>query len=81
MYDNYLFIDAINSTGFIEEYGRDQLVEIMNEIKSFIQSDCKGKIEGYRVGGDDLIANLPTKDAALRAGIDSAWHALNNGAV
>ncbi|HOI71148.1 MAG TPA: hypothetical protein PL055_06210 [Methanobacterium sp.] len=80
VYDNYLFIDAINSTGFIEEYGRDQLVEIMNEIKSFIQSDCKGKIEGYRVGGDDLIANLPTKDAALRAGIDSAWHALNNGA-
>lgn len=52
----------------------------MNEIKNFIQSDCKGKIEGYRVGGDDLIANLPTKDAALRAGIDSAWHALNNGA-
>lgn len=80
VYDNYLFIDAINSTGFIEEYGRDQLVEIMNEIKNFIQSDCKGKIEGYRVGGDDLIANLPTKDAALRAGIDSAWHALNNRA-
>lgn len=80
VYDNYLFIDAIDSTGFIEEYGRDQLVEIMNEIKNFIQSDCKGKIEGYRVGGDDLIANLPTKDAALRAGIDSAWHALNNGA-
>lgn len=80
VYDNYLFIDAIDSTKFIEENGRDRLVEIMNEIKNFIQNDCKGKIEGYRVGGDDLIANLPTKDAALRAGIDSAWHALNNGA-
>ncbi|MDD1774559.1 MAG: hypothetical protein LUQ24_03415 [Methanobacterium sp.] len=80
VYDNYLFIDAIDSTKFISENGRDRLVEIMNEIKSFIQNDCKGKIEGYRVGGDDLIANLPTKDAALRAGIDSAWHALNNGA-
>jgi hypothetical protein len=80
VYDNYLFIDAIDSTKFIEENGRDRLVEIMNEIKNFIQNDCKGKIEGYRVGGDDLTANLPTKDAALRAGIDSAWHALNNGA-
>ena len=79
IYDNYLFIDAIDSTKFIAENGRDRLVEIMNEVKNFIQSDCKGKIEGYREGGDDLIANLPTKDAALRAGIDSAWHSLNNG--
>lgn len=80
VYDNYLFIDAIDSTKFIAENGRDKLVQLMNEISSFIQSDCQGKIEGYREGGDDLIANLPTKDAALRAGIDSAWHALNNGA-
>jgi len=79
VYDNYVFIDAIDSTKFIDENGRDKLVEIMNEISSFIETECKGKIEGYRVGGDDLIANLPTKDAALRAGMDSAWHALNNG--
>lgn len=79
VYDNYVFIDAIDSTKFIDENGRDKLVEIMNEISSFIEKECKGKIEGYRVGGDDLIANLPTKDAALRAGMDSAWHALNNG--
>ena len=79
IYDNYIFIDAIDSTKFIAENGRNRLVEIMNEVKNFIQNDCKGKIEGYREGGDDLIANLPTKDAALRAGIDSAWHALNNG--
>lgn len=79
VYDNYVFIDAIDSTKFIDENGRDKLVEIMNEISSFIENECKGKIEGYRVGGDDLIANLPTKDAALRAGMDSAWHALNNG--
>ncbi len=81
VYDNYLFIDIIDSTGFIEENGRDKLVEIMTEIKNFIEKECDGKIEGYREGGDDLIANLPTKDAALRAGIDSAWHALNNGAM
>ncbi len=80
VYDNYLFVDVINSTKFIEENGRDHLVEIMNDIKGFIQKECKGKIEGYREGGDDLIANLPTKDLALKAGIDSAWHALNNGA-
>lgn len=80
VYDNYLFIDAFDSTQFIEEQGRDRLVEIMNEIKDFIENECKGKIEGYREGGDDLIANLPTKDAAIRAGIDSSWHALNNGA-
>jgi hypothetical protein len=80
VYDNYLFIDVFDSTSFIEEQGRDKLVQIMNEIKNFIENDCQGKIEGYRVGGDDLIANLPSKDAALRAGIDSSWHALNNGA-
>jgi hypothetical protein len=79
-YDNYLFIDVIDSTRFIEERGREKLVEIMNDIKNFIEQECRGKIEGYREGGDDLIANLPTKDSALRAGIDSAWHALNNSA-
>jgi len=79
IYDNYVFIDAIDSTKFIDENGRDKLVEIMNEVKAYIENDCKGKIEGYREGGDDLIANLPTKNAALRAGMDSAWHALNNG--
>ena len=79
IYDNYVFIDAIDSTKFIDENGRDKLVEIMNEVKAYIEKDCKGKIEGYREGGDDLIANLPTKNAALRAGMDSAWHALNNG--
>lgn len=80
VYDNYLFIDIIDSTKFIDENGRDKLVEIMTDIKNFIENDCEGKIEGYREGGDDLVANLPTKDAALRAGIDSAWHALNHGA-
>jgi hypothetical protein len=79
IYDNYLFIDAIDSTKFIDEFGRDKLVEIMNEVKAYIEKDCNGRIEGYREGGDDLIANLPTKNAALRAGMDSAWHALNNG--
>lgn len=79
IYDNYVFIDAIDSTKFIDENGRDKLVEIMNEVKAYIEKDCNGRIEGYREGGDDLIANLPTKDAALRAGMDSAWHALNNG--
>jgi hypothetical protein len=79
IYDNYVFIDAIDSTKFIDENGRDKLVEIMNEVKAYIEKDCEGKIEGYREGGDDLIANLPTKNAALRAGMDSAWHALNNG--
>lgn len=79
-YDNYLFIDVIDSTQFIDKRGRDALVEIMNDIKTFIEKECKGKIEGYREGGDDLIANLPTKDDALRAAIDSSWHALNNGA-
>jgi hypothetical protein len=79
VYDNYVFVDVFDSTGFIDQQGRDRLVEIMNEIKNFIESDCEGRIEGYREGGDDLIANLPTKDAALRAGIESAWHGLNNG--
>jgi hypothetical protein len=79
VYDNYLFIDVFDSTGFIDQQGRDRLVDIMNEIKNFIETDCQGRIEGYREGGDDLIANLPTKDAALRAGIESAWHGLNNG--
>lgn len=79
-YDNYLFLDAFDSTSFIAEHGRDRLLKIMNEIKNFIETECHGRIEGYKEGGDDLIANLPTKDAALRAGIDSSWHGLNNGA-
>ncbi len=78
--DNYLFIDVMDSTGFIEEHGRDTLVEIMNDIKVYMEKECHGKIEGYREGGDDLIANFPTKDMALRAGIDSAWHAMDSGA-
>jgi len=81
VYDNYLFIDIIDSTKFIAENGRDKLVEIMTDIKNFIETECEGKIEGYREGGDDFVANMPTKHAALRAGIDSAWHALNNGAM
>ena len=53
----------------------------MTDIKNFIEKECDGKIEGYREGGDDFVANFPTKHAALRAGIDSAWHALNHGAM
>ncbi len=79
-YDNYLFMDVIDSTKFIEKNGREKLVKVMNDIKDFIETECRGKVEGYKEGGDDLIANLPAKDVALRAGIDSAWHALDNGA-
>ncbi|MGB9980615.1 hypothetical protein [Methanobacterium sp.] len=81
VYDNYLFIDMIDSTKFIAENGREKLVEIMTDIKNFIEKECNGKIEGYREGGDDFVANFPTKHAALQAGIDSAWHALNHGAM
>ena len=38
------------------------------------------KLEGYREGGDDFIARFPSKDLAIRAGLDSAWFALDNGA-
>ena len=42
--------------------------------------DCEGHIEGYREGGDDLIARFPSKGVAIRAGLDCAWFILNNGA-
>jgi len=42
--------------------------------------DCGGTIEGYREGGDDLIAQFPSKDTAIRAGLDVAWFIMNNGA-
>jgi len=77
---NYLFIDVIDSTKFIEDYGRDKLVELMTGVKNFMEAECKGKIEGYREGGDDLIARFPSKDLAIRAGLDTAWYILNNGA-
>lgn len=80
VYQNYLFIDMVDSTGFINKHGRDKLVEIMTGIKDYVEGECKGQIEGYREGGDDFIARFPTKDLALRAGIDSSWFALNNGA-
>ncbi|RBQ22716.1 hypothetical protein ALNOE001_16000 [Candidatus Methanobinarius endosymbioticus] len=77
---NYLFIDIIDSTKFIDDYGRDKLVELMTDVKNFMEVECNGKIEGYREGGDDLIARFPSKDLAMRAGLDTAWYVLNNGA-
>ncbi len=78
--ENYLFIDLIDSTKFIGKHGRNELVELMNGIKNFIESECDGELEGYREGGDDFIARFPSKDLAIRAGLDAAWFALNNGA-
>lgn len=78
--ENYLFIDLIDSTKFIDKNGRTQLVELMNGIKNFIETECGGELEGYREGGDDFIARFPSKDLAIRAGLDAAWFALDNGA-
>ena len=78
-FDRYLFIDIIDSTGFISKYGRTKLVELMTSVKEFME-DCGGTIEGYREGGDDLIAQFPSKDTAIRAGLDVAWFIMNNGA-
>ncbi len=77
--DNFMYIDAMDSTGFIEKYGKDKLIEIMNDINTYIENESEGKIEGYRVGGDDLIINFPNKSVALKTGLDCAWYALNNG--
>ena len=79
-YQNYLFIDLIDSTKFISKNGRDTLVELMTSIKNFIETECEGELEGYREGGDDFIARFPSKDLAIRAGLDAAWFALDNGA-
>ena len=78
--ENYLFIDLIDSTKFIGKHGRNQLVDLMTGIKNFIESECDGELEGYREGGDDFIAKFPSKDLAIRAGLDAAWFALDNGA-
>lgn len=79
-YENYLFIDLIDSTKFISKYGRTKLVELMTGIKNFIENECNGEFEGYREGGDDFIARFPSKDLAIRAGLDSAWFALDKDA-
>ena len=78
--ENYLFIDLIDSTKFINKKGRNQLVDLMTGIKNFIETECDGELEGYREGGDDFIARFPSKDLAIRAGLDAAWFALDNGA-
>ena len=78
--ENYLFIDLIDSTKFIDKNGRNQLVDLMTGIKNFIETECDGELEGYREGGDDFIARFPSKDLAIRAGLDAAWFALDNGA-
>jgi len=77
--DNFMYIDAKDSTGFISKYGKDKLIEIMNDINAYIKNESDGKIEGYRVGGDDLIINFPSKEIALKTGLDCAWYAMNNG--
>ena len=78
--ENYLFIDLIDSTKFINKYGRTRLVELMTGIKNFIETECEGELEGYREGGDDFIARFPSKDLAIRAGLDAAWFALDDDA-
>ncbi|MBQ2226942.1 MAG: hypothetical protein II426_05245 [Methanobrevibacter sp.] len=78
--ENYLFIDLIDSTKFIDKNGRTQLVDLMTGIKNFIETECEGELEGYREGGDDFIARFPSKYLAIRAGLDAAWFALENGA-
>ena len=78
-FQQYLFIDIVDSTNFISKHGRNKLVELMTSVKEFME-DCEGHIEGYREGGDDLIAKFPSKDVAIRAGLDCAWFILNNGA-
>jgi hypothetical protein len=78
--ENYLFIDLIDSTKFIDKNGRNRLVDLMTGIKNFIETECEGELEGYREGGDDFIARFPSKDLAIRAGLDAAWFALDNGA-
>ena len=78
-FQQYLFIDIVDSTNFISKFGRNKLVELMTSVKEFME-DCEGQIEGYREGGDDLIAKFPSKDVAIRAGLDCAWFILNNGA-
>ncbi len=77
---NYLFVDLIDSTNYTQKYGKNQLVDLMSDIKYFIESECGGQLEGYREGGDDFIASFPSKDLAIRAGLDAAWFALDNGA-
>lgn len=79
-FDNYIFIDLIDSTKFISKNGRNKLVELMTGIRNYIVSECGAEIEGYREGGDDFIARFPSKDLAIRAGLDAAWFAANNGA-
>lgn len=79
-YSYYLFIDMVDSTKFISEHGRNKLVDLMTGITSYMVEDCDAHIEGYRKGGDDLIAQFPSKDLAIRAGLDSAWYLLSNGA-
>jgi hypothetical protein len=76
--DNFMYIDAKDSTGFIAKYGKDKLIEIMNDINEYIATESNGKIEGYRIGGDDLIINFANKEIALKTALDCAWYALNN---
>ena len=79
-FQNYLFVDLIDSTGYTSKHGKTQLVDLMTNIKYFIETECGGELEGYREGGDDFIARFPSKDLAIRAGLDAAWFALDNDA-
>ncbi len=76
--DNFMYIDAKDSTGFIDKYGKDKLIEVMTDINNYINNEVDAKIEGYRVGGDDLIINFPNKSLAIKTGLDCAWYAFNN---
>lgn len=47
------------------------------KIKKRIE-EREGKIEGYRKGGDDLVASMPTKDLALQAILEAIWESQVN---
>ena len=68
-FQQYLFIDIVDSTNFISKYGRNKLVELMTSVKEFME-DCEGQIEGYREGGDlDCAWFILNNGAKVKIGI------------
>ena len=57
--ENYLFIDLIDSTKFINQKGRNQLVDLMTAIKNFIETGCDSELEGYRNAEMILLQDFP----------------------
>ncbi len=76
--DRTLYLDVVESTRLVEEMGRPYLERVMRELIDLIAEEG-GVVLDHKAGGDDVLAQFPTKGRALRAAIRAIERASHHG--